>query len=61
MASLVNAGKTASSSVAGRPPVSRRSDRSEMSALEKYRLLRETRKVVRRQRIEEEQKHQRSS
>ncbi|UMM07227.1 hypothetical protein [Gluconobacter frateurii] len=61
MASLMNAGKTVSSSAAARPPVSRRSDRSGMSALEKYRLLRETRKVVRRQRIEEEQNRQSSS
>lgn len=61
MASFVNAGKTASSSVATRPSASRRSDRGGMSALEKYRILRETRKVVRRQRIEEEQKRQRSS
>lgn len=61
MAAFVNAGKTVSSSVATRSPSSRKGARAGLSALEKYRILRETRKVVRRQRIEQEQRLQHSS
>lgn len=61
MAAFVNTGKSASGTAAGRPSDCRKSGRKDMSALEKYRILRETRKVVRRQRIEEEQRLQHSS
>ena len=61
MAACVNAGKSVSDTAATRSPVRRKSSREGLAALEKYRMLRETRKVVRRQRIEEEQRLQHSS
>ena len=56
MASLVNPGNTAVCASDAQPRLSTKNRSANMTALEKYRLLRENRKVVRRQKLEQEKR-----